>query len=351
MTDGDPIPAAAPVVRPLVWTGAGVRLLDQTRLPDEVVYLEVTDVDEVIDAIRRLAVRGAPALGALGAFGVALVARRASRDGWPADRIAGAIERIRTARPTAVALALGVEEASHRLDAGVDAVVAAASELLARDERRNDEIARLGADWVERRLGRRPLRVVTHCNTGSLAAAGVGTALGIIRELHRRGRVETVYVDETRPLLQGSRLTAWELAVAGVPHRVQVDGAAAGTILRGEIDLAVVGADRIAANGDVANKVGTVGVALACAYAGVPFVVAASADTVDPATPDGAAIPIERRGGEEVLAFQGRRVAPAASPAHNPAFDVTPAGLVTALVTEVGVTEPAAPDAAKPAPG
>ncbi len=343
---------APATVQPVTWTGTGIRLLDQTRLPEDVVYLDVTEVDQVVDAISRLVVRGAPALGAVGAYGVALAARQAQRDGWSPEEFERATERIRAARPTAVALSLGVREAGRHLDAGVAAVVAAADQLTIQDAQRNREIARHGADWIggrlSERLGRGPLRVLTHCNTGSLAAAGVGTALGIIRELHARGWVDLVHVDETRPLLQGSRLTAWELSAAGIPHVVQVDGAAAGTILRGEVDLAVVGADRIAANGDVANKVGTVGVALACAYAGIPFIVAASHDTIDPDTATGADIPIEQRDPDEVLSFRGARVAPARSGAHNPAFDVTPAALVDALVTERGVTEPA--DRRRPVP-
>jgi methylthioribose-1-phosphate isomerase len=333
------------VIRAVEWTGAGIRLLDQTRLPDEVTHLDVTDVDGVVDAVRRLVVRGAPALGTVGAFGVAIAARQAAREQWADAEFERAVARIRDARPTAVALALGVDAARRRLSygtaGGVDAVIEFAIGVLERDEHANHAIARHGADWILSRVERRPLRVLTHCNTGALAAAGVGTALGIVGELHRRGDLDIVYVDETRPLLQGSRLTAWELAVAGIPHLVQVDGAAAGTVLRAEVDVAVVGADRIAANGDVANKVGTVGVALACAYAGVPFIVAAPHETIDPAAPTGAAIPIEYRPADEVLGYQGLRAAPVTSGAHNPAFDVTPASLVSALVTERGITVPA----------
>lgn len=329
-------------IRPVVWTGAALRLIDQTRLPGTLGYLDVDDVNGVVHAISRLAVRGAPALGAVGAFGVAIAAGQAVRERWSREQLDREVSRIRAARPTAVALALGVDTAYRRLDDGVEAVVAAATELVERDERANTAIAGHGADWILDRVGRRPLRVLTHCNTGALATAGVGTALGIITELHGRDALELVYVDETRPLLQGARLTAWELAVAGVPHLVQVDGAAAGTILRGEADVAVVGADRIAANGDVANKVGTVGVALACAYAGVPFVVAAAAETVDAALATGDDIPIEYRADGEVLEIGGTRIAPRSSRGRNPAFDVTPAGLVSALVTEFGAVAPAA---------
>jgi methylthioribose-1-phosphate isomerase len=335
---GDAAPPAVAELdpRPLVWTGTALRLLDQTALPDALVHLDVTEPDELVDAIRRLAVRGAPALGIAGAFGVALAVRCAERDGWAPARLDAAIGRLRGARPTAVALAAGVDVAARRVPEGVAAVVAVAERLAADDEAANHAIARHGADAVLARTTRRPLRVLTHCNTGALATAGWGTALGIIRELHVRGAVELVYVDETRPLLQGSRLTAWELARAGIACRVQADGAAAGAILRGLVDVAVVGADRIAANGDVANKVGTVGIALACAHADIPFVVAAARSTVDPATLSGADIPIEERDEREVLAVAGRPVAPAGVRGFNPAFDVTPVRLVSLLVTEDG---------------
>ncbi|WP_235489028.1 S-methyl-5-thioribose-1-phosphate isomerase, partial [Frankia sp. AvcI1] len=263
---GDPEP------RPLVWTGTSLRLLDQTALPAALVHLEVDDPDELVAAIRRLAVRGAPALGVAGAFGVALALRRAERDGWEPGRLDAALGRLRGARPTALALAAGVDAAAACIPDGLAAVLAVAERLAAEDEAANRAIGRHGADGVLARTTRRPLRVLTHCNTGSLATAGWGTALGVIRELHARGAVEVVHVDETRPLLQGSRLTAWELARAGIDCRIQADGAAAGAILRGLVDVALVGADRIAANGDVANKVGTVGIALACAYADIPFV-------------------------------------------------------------------------------
>jgi methylthioribose-1-phosphate isomerase len=189
------------------------------------------------------------------------------------------------------------------------------------------------------RVGVRPLRLLTHCNAGSLATTGWGTALGVVRELARRALVDTVIVDETRPLLQGSRLTAWELAQAGIDHAVVADGAAAGLILGGQVDAVLVGADRIAGNGDTANKVGTVGLALACADAGIAFVVAAPESTIDASTPDGAHIEIETRDEDEVLTFAGTRVAPAMSRGLNPAFDVTPARLVTAIVTDARVID------------
>ncbi|WP_207944852.1 S-methyl-5-thioribose-1-phosphate isomerase [Actinomadura rubrisoli] len=326
-------------VRALEWTDGGLRLLDQTVLPARVEHLVVRDVDALVDAIRRLVVRGAPALGVAGAFGVAIVLRQADREGWDDAARDAAIARVREARPTAVNLAAGVDRVVPFVAKGAEAVAAEAQALLDEDVRGNRAIGRLGADWILARSADRPLRVLTHCNAGALATAGWGTALGVVRELHGRGRVEMVYADETRPLLQGSRLTAWELAQAGIPCTVQADGAAPSTILRGLADVAVIGADRIAANGDTANKIGSVGVALACAAAGIPLVVAAPWSTVDLSLPDGDGIPIEERPAAEVLTAGRVRTAPDGVAAFNPAFDVTPARLVTALVTETGVLE------------
>ncbi|WP_067804056.1 S-methyl-5-thioribose-1-phosphate isomerase [Actinomadura formosensis] len=329
-------------VRTLEWTGDGLRLLDQTALPGRVEYLVARDVGTLVDAIRRLAVRGAPALGVAGAFGVALAVLQAGREGWDDAARDAAIARIRTARPTAVNLAAGVDRVLPFARKGAGAVAAEAQALLEEDVRGNRAIGAHGADWLRDRVGDRPLRVLTHCNAGALATAGWGTALGVVRELHGRGRVEIVYADETRPLLQGARLTAWELDRAGIPCVVQADGAAPSTILRGLVDAAIIGADRIAANGDTANKIGSVGVALACHAAGIPLVVAAPWSTVDLALPAGDGIPIEERPAAEILAWGGERTAPERVGAVNPAFDVTPARLVTALVTETGVLEVAA---------
>ncbi|GLX16579.1 S-methyl-5-thioribose-1-phosphate isomerase [Streptomyces lavendulae] len=327
-------------LRAVEWTGDGLALIDQTALPHSEEVLRVTDVDGLVDAVRRLVVRGAPAIGAAGAYGVAIALLQAEREGWDETRIRAEVARIRAARPTAVNLAVSVDRVLARLDGGVAAVLDEAAAVQREDVEANHALGAHGADWLlKRQGGDRPLRVLTHCNTGALATAGWGTALGVIRELHARERLETVYADETRPLLQGARLTAWELVQEGIAHYVQADGAAAGTILRGEVDAAVVGADRIAANGDTANKVGTVGIALACAYAGIPFVVAAPTTTVDLATAHGDDITIELRDEQEVLEWAGVRTAPAGSRGHNPAFDVTPGALVTALVTERGVLE------------
>ncbi|MFJ4623980.1 S-methyl-5-thioribose-1-phosphate isomerase [Streptomyces sp. NPDC088812] len=327
-------------LRAVEWTGSGLALIDQTLLPHRAETVDVRDTDTLVDAIRRLVVRGAPAIGAAGAYGVALAMLQGEREGWTGDRVRAEVARIREARPTAVNLMVCVDRVMTRFEEGLEAVLQEAAAVQREDVDANRAMGAHGADWLLKKAGEdRPLRILTHCNTGALATAGWGTALGVIRELHARARLEVVYADETRPLLQGSRLTAWELVQEGIPHRVQADGAAAGTILRGLVDAAIVGADRIAANGDTANKVGTVGVALACADAGIPFLVAAPTTTVDLSTPTGDAIPIELRGEDEVLEWGGVRTAPAGSRGHNPAFDVTPGRLVTGLVTERGVLE------------
>ncbi len=317
-----------------------VRLLDQTLLPDETTFRVIRGTDDLVAAIAELAVRGAPALGVVGAMGVVVVMDEGERSGWDEGQVQAAVDRVRHARPTAVNLAWGVDQVRPLMGRGRDAVLAAAREVARADEAANRELSRLAADWLLERIDRPRLRVITHCNTGSLATSAWGTGLGVIRELHARDRIEMVYVDETRPLLQGSRLTAVELASDGIPHVVQADSAAASTVLRGLVDFAVVGADRIAANGDAANKIGTLGVALACADAGIPFMVAAPWSTVDLSMADGSGIEIEERSGDEVTVLHGRRLAPTDSPGFNPAFDVTPARLVDAIATERGVAEP-----------
>ncbi|WP_030324304.1 S-methyl-5-thioribose-1-phosphate isomerase [Streptomyces sp. NRRL B-3229] len=327
-------------LRAVEWTGSGLALIDQTLLPQRAESLSVHDVDTLVDAIQRLVVRGAPAIGAAGGYGVALALIEGQRKGWSEAEVRAAVARVREARPTAVNLMVCVDRVMTRFEEGLDAVLEEAAAVQREDVAANRAMGGFGADWLLERVGGdRPLRILTHCNTGALATAGWGTALGVVRELHARGLLEVVYADETRPLLQGSRLTAWELVQEGIPHYVQTDGAAAGTILRGEVDAAIVGADRIAANGDTANKVGTVGVALACADAGIPFLVAAPTTTVDLATKTGDDIHIELRAEAEVLEWAGVRTAPAESRGHNPAFDVTPGRLITGLVTERGVLE------------
>ena len=331
-----------PDIRAVHWDEARevLVLLDQTALPGREDFRACADVDAVVDAVERLVVRGAPALGAVGAYGVAVAMLQGDREGWDDGRLRAEIDRVRNARPTAVNLAWGADRVRPLVADGVAAVLAEAHVIVTEDQAANRALSRKGADWILERVERRPVRVLTHCNTGALATTGWGTAFGIIRELHERGLLELVYADETRPLLQGARLTAWECGRLGIPYVVQADGAAASTILRGLVDVAIIGADRIARNGDTANKIGSVGVALACAAAGVPFVVAAPSSTVDLGTSDGAGIEIELRDGSEVVDFAGRSVAPEDATGFNPAFDVTPARYITAIVTERGIVEP-----------
>jgi methylthioribose-1-phosphate isomerase len=325
-------------VRTIDWDGSAIVAVDQTALPEELRMLRITAVDELVEAVRRLAVRGAPALGAAGALGVLLAVRAGGGEGT----VVAAIDAVRRARPTAVNLAWGVDRAAARIPDGSDAVEHEALAVLDEDAAANRAIAARGADLLAELCGAdAALRLHTHCNTGALACVEVGTALGVVRAVHERGRLAGVTVDETRPLLQGARLTAWELDAMGADYRLVVDGAAPSLIARGLVDAVVVGADRVAANGDVANKIGTYPLALAAARARIPFVVAAPESTVDPATPDGGAIEIEDRGDDEVVTLAGRRVAPAGARALNPAFDVTPADLVTALVTDRRVVRPA----------
>lgn len=332
------------MVRAMQWLdvpGPMIRLLDQTLLPDTERYVDVTTVDVLVAAIADLTVRGAPALGGVGALGVALAMFQAVDESWDAARLDAEIDRIRDARPTAVNLAWGVNQVRGSMPLGVAEVLRLARRVVTEDEAANRRLSRLGADWVLAHVNKNKVRVVTHCNTGALATCGWGTAYGIIHELHERGRLGLVYADETRPLLQGARLTSWELLHDGIEHVVQADSAAASTILRGLVDVAIIGADRIAANGDTANKVGSVGLALACQRAGVPFMVAAPSSTVDLTIEGGEDIVIEERHEDEVLGFAGTRTTPAGVSGFNPAFDVTPHDLISAVVTELGITEPA----------
>ncbi|MEU6642449.1 S-methyl-5-thioribose-1-phosphate isomerase [Saccharomonospora sp. NPDC046836] len=322
------------VTRTIDWDTDAIVIVDQCALPAEYRLLRLRTVDELIGAIQRLAVRGAPALGAAGALGVALSARTR---GTATEAIRADAERLATARPTAANLRWGVERALAALPGGADAVLAEAQAMLTEDERVNRIASRHAADLLLELCARRPLRLLTHCNTGRLAAVDWGTALGVVWHLHAAGQVEYVLADETRPLLQGARLTAWELAEAGVPYRLLPDSAAAAALARGLVDCAVVGADRIAANGDVANKIGTYGLALAAARHGVPFIVVAPSSTVDTTLADGSAIVIEERAATEITHVAGTAVAPEGAAVFNPAFDVTPVELITAVVTEHGV--------------
>ena len=306
-----------------------MRLIDQRALPQRLRFVECSTVGELVDAIRSLAVRGAPALGASGAYGVALAAHaRQSRAQVRADAA-----RLRAARPTAVNLAHGVDRALAAYEeGGATAALEAAEAYAAADTAVNRAIGAHGASLVHD-----DARVLTHCNAGALACVGYGTAVGVIRAAAESGKRLSVWVDETRPVLQGARLTAWELDRLGIPHTIVVDGAAGSLMARGEVDLVVVGADRIAANGDVANKIGTYALAVLARHHDIPFVVAAPRSTIDFATATGDAIVVEDRPEREVLEVAGTAVAPRGSTAANPAFDVTPGGLVHAIVTECGV--------------
>ncbi|OLL71799.1 Methylthioribose-1-phosphate isomerase [Pseudonocardia sp. Ae168_Ps1] len=322
--------------------GPAVVLLDQRALPHHTTHLHLTTVDGVIDAVRSLAVRGAPSLGLAGAFGVALAAHvHGTATPVAVAAVRAAAERIATARPTAVPLSLGVRRALGALDGGATAVLAEARAAAGDNARTNAAAAGRAADLLQERCPDRPLRALTVCNTGPLATGAVGTALGAILRLHERGALAEVLACETRPLLQGARLTVWELARAGVPHRLCVDSAGPAAIAGGLVDVVLAGADRIAANGDVANKIGTYMLACAAARAGVPFVVVAPEETVDPGTPTGDGIVVEERDAAEVRGHGGALVTLPGTPVYNPAFDVTPHDLVTAVVTESRVWSPA----------
>jgi methylthioribose-1-phosphate isomerase len=299
-------------------------LLDQTALPDDERWLRLTSAEEVADAIRRLAVRGAPAIGLAAAYGLALEEIH-GRD------VHAAADMLRATRPTAVNLGWAIDQAL----AGGGSLVERANSLAAAQLEQDLRIGEHGAQLLPP-----DARVLTHCNTGPLATGGAGTAGAALSAAWRSGRLASVWVDETRPLLQGARLTAWELGREGIPYEVVPDSAAGALMSRGLVDAVIVGADRIAANGDVANKIGTYAVAALADRHGVPFYVAAPRSTIDPDTPDGASIPIEERAPEEVTSLRGVRVAPEGAGARNLAFDVTPYELVTGIVTEAGLVEP-----------
>jgi methylthioribose-1-phosphate isomerase len=309
-------------VEPLRFEDGALLILDQRALPREERWIRCETPAEVAECIRTLAVRGAPAIGIAAAYGMALAGGEAAARG---DAAAGgdpaAADLLRSARPTAVNLAWAVDQVLASGDA-----LECARRLHREQEAADRRLAALGAERFE--PGDRAL---THCNTGPLATAGYGSAAGVLRSAWEQGRLDQVWVDETRPLNQGARLTTWELERIGIPFRLVTDSSAGALMTRGLVDRIVVGADRIAANGDVANKVGTYPLAVLAARHGVPFYVAAPVSTIDPATPDGAAIPIEERDPSELGA---------GVPAVNLAFDVTPAELVTAIVTEAGVLEP-----------
>ena len=335
-----------PLPSPIAWTAThGVRILDQTLLPARETYLELDSVDGVAEAIRTLRVRGAPLIGIAAAMGVVVAAGKrgsgeAGRDGLA--RIEEACAILAATRPTAVNLRWALDRMMRRAARAVEqgeqlheALIAEANAIWEEDRAMCERIGQLGAALIPNGA-----TVCTVCNAGVLATGGIGTALAPVYTLHRAGRSPHVVVPETRPLLQGSRLTAWELTQAGVDCTLIGDGMIASRLRLGDVACVIVGADRIAANGDVANKIGTYGLALAARAHGIPFYVAAPSSTFDAATPNGAAIPIEQRDASEVTAWQGARSAPAGVRVWNPAFDMTPAELITAIITDRGIFKP-----------
>ncbi len=322
-----------------------VILLDQTRLPSELVENRYTDWRDVVEAIRSMVVRGAPAIGIAGSMGVALAALASQGDdATQTAQIAAAAAALRVARPTAVNLAWAVDQQAERARAHPGPAAERATALADAARRlHDDEVARCRAMGEHARvLFTRGARILTHCNAGALATGGYGTALGVVRSAYAADPTVRVVVDETRPLLQGSRLTAWELARDGIPFTLIADAMAAALMAEGRVSHVVVGADRIAANGDVVNKIGTYGLAVLAREHGIPFIVAAPTSTLDLACRSGADVPVEERAADEVrgLLLDGRPVAEASAPVANPAFDRTPARLVAAIVTEIGVHRP-----------
>ena len=345
----EPAPAPTGFRTPFRW-GEGEILLvvDQRRLPEALIEIPVKSGWDAARVIKQMAIRGAPAIGQVAAIGLAQSANLARKMRPYARRssLVGVADALRRARPTAVNLGWAVDRVYAHVDrlGGLDAdpealaqaMRAEADQIVHESTTDHGRMAEFGLAVLPD-VGDRPLNVLTHCNTGPLAAGQYGTALGVVQAAHHGGRSIQVWVDETRPWLQGSRLTAWELAQAGVPFAVLADSAAGHLMARGEVDIVLVGADRVAANGDAANKIGTYTLAVLAARHRIPFVVVAPLTSVDLATPDGGAIPIEERPADEVLSVRDQRIAPLGSAARNPAFDVTPAELITAIVTEEGV--------------
>ena len=330
------------MIAPIRWERDRLLLLDQTLLPVEERTREYSRWSEVADAIRTLVVRGAPAIGCAAAFGIALAARESlaeDTDGLLRD-LEEAEKGLAATRPTAVNLFWALDrmrEVAHTeralpLPALRARLLAEAQAILEEDLAGNRALGAHGASLVPEGA-----RILTHCNAGALATAGYGTAVGVIRAAHERGRVAMVWVDETRPVMQGSRLTAWEMVKEGIPHRLISDVAAGFVMKRGEVDLVITGADRIASNGDTANKIGTYSVAVLARHHGIPFYIAAPFSTIDTSISSGAVIPIEERAGDEVRRTGGRQTAPSETPVYNPAFDVTPAELIAGIITERGV--------------
>jgi len=345
--------AGWPLVPTVGWVGpardGAVTLIDQTLLPEEEVILEIRDLERLAEAIRELRVRGAPAIGIAGAYGVVLAAGRAGHTARDADQALRELEeqaaRLAAVRPTAVNLTWAIERVCGVVRAslaagrppgeGCDTALAEARAIHAEDLAMSRAMGASGLPLVAPGA-----RIVTHCNTGGLATGGLGTALAVVFAAARAGRAPRVFVDETRPLLQGARLTTWELMKAGIEATLLVDGGAAWLMASRGVDLALVGADRVAANGDAANKIGTYALAVAAARHGVPFYVVAPSSTFDAACPSGGEIVVEERPADEVRSFRGRAAAPRGVAVWNPAFDVTPAELITGWITEGGIVRP-----------
>ena len=324
------------------WKGTALALLDQTRLPVEEVWDDYTDYRAVAEAIRRLVVRGAPAIGISAAYAVCLAAlEHQDRPGDFRPGLEAALETLAASRPTAVNLfwALdrmrGVLEAQGWTPQAIPALIREAEAIHREDIAMNRKMGKHGASLVPKGA-----RILTHCNAGAIATGGYGTALGVVRAAHAAGHVAMVYCDETRPLLQGARLTAWELVKDGIPATLITDGMAASLMAQGKIDLVFLGCDRMAANGDFANKIGTYSVAVLAQYHGIPFYTVLPSSTIDLTIPDGKHIVIEERSPEEVTHFAGVQTAPEGVGVYNPAFDVTPHQLLTGIVTEKGVIHP-----------
>ncbi len=340
----------SPPATVIEWIGAAdghLRILDQTLLPEQVAYIDCTTVEELWDAIKRLAIRGAPALGVAGAYGVVIAAREVFASGASAKSASAfgklldeACEYLKTCRPTAVNLAWGIDRARKAArgiaaDKAAEKILAEAREIHREDAAMCRRIGEHAADLINRCTG-----VLTHCNAGALATAGIGTATAGMYVAHALGHAFCVYCDETRPLLQGSRLTAWELAQAGINSVVITDNMAAQVMREGRVQMVITGADRIAANGDAANKIGTYGLAILARHHEIPFYIAAPTSTFDLSLPDGSAIPIEQRDAEEITEGFGRRTAPDGIAVYAPAFDVTPAKLITGIITDRGIIRP-----------
>jgi methylthioribose-1-phosphate isomerase len=334
-------------MRTVFWQDGAVKLIDQTRLPSEFVILECHDWQEVAETIRTMKLRGAPAIGVAAAYGLALAARQ-SQATTPATLLAeleDAAKGLRATRPTAVNLAWGLQRLLRRAQAlansgtTVDAIRAAllaeAEQMAEEDVATNRRMGVYGATLIPDGA-----RILTHCNTGALATVDYGTALGVIRTAHEQGKRLHVWVDETRPYLQGARLTTWELQQLGIPFTLITDNMAGHFMQRGQVDMVFVGGDRVAANGDTANKIGTYSLAVLAQAHGLPFYVVVPTSSIDLTIPDGAHIPIEERSPEEVTHFRGLRIAPEGVAAAHPAFDVTPQRLITAIVTERGIVRP-----------